>query len=127
MGPLHTVLSPCPDYPDGPASELAYLTAQDAVADAVIGPTANLGSTLRQTWTVWLDGDAVPDAVTATLWSSPDGRIWAPTAQYVKTRPGPGGDVFDLPIASYFYLVVDRTWPGSPNRPAVGSAIQSTR
>jgi len=127
VGPLHPVLSPCPDYPDGPAGELAYLTAQNAVADAVVGPTANLGTNLRQTWTVWLDGDEVPDGVTATLWSSPDGRLWAPTAQYQKTRPGPGGDVFDLPIASYFYLVVDRSWPGNQNRPAVSSAIQSAR
>ncbi len=133
MGPLHTVLDSCLDDPDGGSGtqasggQIAYLSTQDAVAAAIIGPTPNQGTFVRQTWTIWLDGDAIPDEVNATLWSSPDGRLWAPTAQYQKKRPGPGGDVFELPIASYFYAVVDRTWSGSPGRPAVGSAIQSAR
>lgn len=131
MGPLNPVLEPCPDDPSGTGgtqqSSLVYLTTPDATAGAIVGPSANQGGYLKQTWTLWLDGDAVPDDVNATLWSSPDGHLWAPCAQYQKRLPGPGGDVFDLPIASYFYVTVDATWPGSPSRPAVNSAIQSTR
>lgn len=130
MGPLHSVIDPGPDGSENGASgggQLAYLSTQDATAGAIVGPSPNQGGFLRQTWTLWLDGDAVPDEVNATLWSSPDGSLWAPAAQFQKRKPGAGGDVFELPIASYFYVSVDQSWPGSPNRPALNSAIQSAR
>lgn len=131
MGPLNPVLGPCPEGAEGTGghrpTSLIYLTSPDAVAGAIVGPSSNQGGFLRQTWTLWLDGDDVPQDVNATLWSSPDGHLWAPCAQYQKRIPGPGGDVFDVPIAAYFYVTVDRSWSGSPNRHALNSAIQSTR
>lgn len=131
MGPLHPVLEPCADDSGGAGgtqqSSLVYLTTQDATAGAIIGPSANQGGYLRQTWTLSLDGDAIPAEVNATLWASPDAHLWAPCAQFQKRLPGPGGDVFDVPIASYFYVSVDASWPGNPGRPAVNSALQSTR
>lgn len=131
MGPLHPVLEACPDDSGGTGgaqqSSLVYLTAPDATAGVIVGPSANQGGFLRQTWTLWLDGDAIPAEVNATLWSSPDGHLWAPCAQFQKRLAGPGGDVFDVPISSYFYVTVDATWAGSIGRSAVNSALQSTR
>lgn len=127
MPPLHPVLEAGVDGSAIFTSNVVYLSSQDATAGLILGPTPNLGGALRQTWTIWLNGDAIPAEVNATLWSSPDGHLWAPCAQFQKRLAGPGGDVFDLPIASYFRVALDATWTGSPNKPAINSAVQSAR